>query len=111
MGEYKFRGMFELHNAGLKEPSPELQAMDEKWKNMFQLVTPLFAESSLVQRKQAVNPTVYTFVAPTYETKLSWMNEIDDCISQLQEVRTVRLRESSFLLPFFSVDYDLIKER
>ena len=90
-GALKYKYLIPLSGAGLKETSQTLQN-DPKFRNMFQLVVP----DSSGEKKH------YSFVAPTFEMKSSWMADIDECITQQLEIRKIRAG------PF--AEYDLYSE-
>lgn len=102
--------MIPLAGARLKEPSAALQKTDQKWQLMFQLqiCTPSNSTSSaLVGSKESpgavpnsgsnikkVEEKIYTFLAPSYESKLSWMGDIDECIMVHLENKRFRMNSS-----------------
>ena len=109
-GDLKYKYMIPLAGARLKEPSAALQKTDQKWQLMFQLqiCTPSNSTSSaLVGSKESpgavpnsgsnikkVEEKIYTFLAPSYESKLSWMGDIDECIMVHLENKRFRMNSS-----------------
>ena len=79
----KYKATIELLGTRLNEASPNLQKLDDKWKNMFQLVLPTTDENS--------ESKIYSFLTPSYDLKVTWMGDIDDCISLQLENRKMRL--------------------
>ena len=78
----KYKETIPLHGSQLKETSPETQELDPKFKNMFQLIL----NSTLSEKDKRI----FSFVAPSYEIKLSWMGDIDECIMQNLDNRKMR---------------------
>ena len=91
-GIFKYKSSIPVGNSGLKEPGPVLQKSDPKWKNMFQLATPLVPTGAL--KKTSHRQQLLSFLAPTYEIKLNWMHDIDECIMQQLETKRTRLQSN-----------------
>merc|ERR1712137_1165231 len=79
-GALKYRYALPLTGAGLQETSQTIHDMDQKFKNMFQLIT-----------MEGGTKKHYSFIAPTYEAKTSWMGDIDECIMQQLDIRKIRV--------------------
>ena len=77
-GPLRYKFSIPLSGTVLKETSSNLQDLDTKWKNMFQVIQP------------GTESKIYSFVAPTYDTKLSWMGDIDECIMQQLDIKKMR---------------------
>ena len=91
---FKFKSKLDLANSGLKEPGKGLATIDDKWKSIFQLVTPLTNLDGHKSQQQ-----IFTFLAPSPTMKDSWMSELDDCISQQLDAKRTRLAPAALLEP------------
>jgi len=93
-GALKYKESFSVGGAQLRETSQNIQSLDPRWKNMFQI-----AEGGTWTNPEKV----HTLITPSYESKVSWMGDIDDCIMQNLEIKKMRAITSN------QVDYSEVK--
>ena len=77
----RYKESYSILGAQLKEPPPDEQSNDNKLKNTFYLKQLTDGEVKL-----------FTYIAPTYESKTCWMGDIDECIMQNLENRKLRTK-------------------